>query len=154
MNKELLDLRDVVGECFQIVGQRARQAGITLHSEFAPDLQRIAADRRAIKQILLNVLTNAVIYMGRPGEVRVTAGPGVDGCRIHIHDNGVGIPADKLSMLTRPFETAGRDPYVRSGGVGLGLAITEALVKLHGGTLDIDSTLGQGTTVLIELPVG
>ncbi len=71
-----------------------------------------------------------------------------------IADTGKGIPADKLPNLTDPFARADTDPYLADQGWGLGLSITKSLVELHGGTLDIKSTLGKGTTISVTLPNG
>ncbi len=109
------------------------------------------ADARAVKQILLNVLTNAVKFTPSGGRITVSASIKNGAHVVKITDTGIGIPEENLWKLTQPFEKGHADPYVAQDGVGLGLAITKSLVDLHDGTLDIKSKVGEGTTVTVTL---
>jgi two-component system cell cycle sensor histidine kinase PleC len=149
---EPLQLSDVVEECVDIMRLQADDKSIETSVEIAPRLH-LEGDRRAIKQILLNVLSNAVKFTDEGGAIKVRARTLGDSVRISIEDNGEGIPKLALRKLGRPFEQAG-DQHTRSHrGSGLGLAISRSLVELHHGRLSLKSRLGEGTTVSVRLPL-
>ena len=114
----------------------------------------IAADRRRLHQVLLNLVSNAVRFSGSGTVVTIrteAAAPGSPGvARVHVVDEGPGIPADLLARLFVPFDRLGADAG-REGGAGLGLVLARRLTEAMGGTLDLDSTVGVGTTVTITL---
>jgi two-component system cell cycle sensor histidine kinase PleC len=112
----------------------------------------IVADRRGFLQIMLNLLSNAVKFTKDGGHVHVECHERGDYIALKVIDNGIGIPANKLAQITRPFEQASASYARDHEGSGLGLAITKELAELHGGALFIDSTLGVGTTVTVRLP--
>jgi chemotaxis family two-component system sensor kinase Cph1 len=122
-----------------------------------PDLkntQVLVADRRALKQILLNLFSNAVKYTLAGGSVSVLLEPTDRVLRLTVTDTGVGMSEELLSKVGRPFEQSD-DSYNRSMvGTGLGLALTRKLVELHGGTVEISSTVGVGTSVSLLFPIG
>jgi two-component system, cell cycle sensor histidine kinase PleC len=101
---------------------------------------------------LLNLLSNAVKFTEPGGSVRVECLERDDYISIRVHDTGIGIPANQLKNITRPFEQAASHYTRKHEGTGLGLAITKELIELHAGSLHIDSTVGVGTTVTIRLP--
>lgn len=111
------------------------------------------ADARMVRQILLNLMTNAVKYNRPGGWVRVSVfGRPNAAVRIEVADNGIGIAPEDIPGALEPFSRSDRDPAIASDGVGLGLALCDRMVALHGGTLSIQSDLDRGTTVSIELP--
>jgi two-component system cell cycle sensor histidine kinase PleC len=112
----------------------------------------ITADRRAVMQMVLNLLSNAVKFTEPGGEVKIEYVGRDDVVSFRISDTGIGIPASKLKYVCRPFEQAANHFTRNHEGSGLGLAITKDLAELHGGTIDIKSTVGVGTTVNITLP--
>ena len=112
----------------------------------------LAADKRALKQILINLLTNSVKYSRSGGRVDLSAEYTGNIFALTIRDTGVGISAEKIPTLTDPFVRTETDPLVAQEGKGLGLAIVKSLVDLHGGLLDIKSQVGVGTTVTVTLP--
>jgi two-component system cell cycle sensor histidine kinase PleC len=112
----------------------------------------VKADRRAIMQVVLNLLSNAVKFTEPGGEVRIEAFTSETRASFRVTDTGIGIPASKLKYVTRPFEQAANHFTRNHEGSGLGLAITKDLVELHGGEIDIQSTVGVGTRVTIHLP--
>jgi two-component system cell cycle sensor histidine kinase PleC len=153
LNLEPVSLDDVAEEAVRLVRTRAEAAGLELTLEL-PSLPQIEADYRAVKQVLLNLLSNAVKFTPRGGRVAVRAEPqGADHVRVSVQDNGIGIAPDDLERLARPFEQIESQHAKTQQGTGLGLALSKALLEMHGGMLDIISAPGQGTTVTFSLPV-
>lgn len=122
-------------------------AGLEEHEDLV-----VVADRRAFMQVMLNIMSNAVKFSKETGKVWVECFVRPSFVSIKIHDNGVGIPANKLQSITQPFEQASSSYDRAYEGSGLGLAITKELVEMHHGSLLIDSTLDEGTTVTVRLP--
>jgi cell cycle sensor histidine kinase DivJ len=110
-------------------------------------------DPRAFKQIVINLISNAIKFTERGG--KVTAAAGVDGSRLvlRISDTGVGIAADDLKRIGDPFFQAGTTYQRRHEGTGLGLSIVKSLVSLHSGEMTVQSKLNEGTTVTVALPL-
>jgi signal transduction histidine kinase len=145
-----IDLARLADECVTIVRRRADERKIRLTTDFPPDLPRVLADYRATKQILINLTNNAVKFTQSGGTVEISARVADGKVCLSIADNGPGIPQDKIGAVTDPFERAVGDPYLKSEGWGLGLAITKSLVDLQHGEMEIESVLGQGTTIHIR----
>ncbi|MGH1398151.1 MAG: PAS domain-containing sensor histidine kinase [Alphaproteobacteria bacterium] len=132
---------------------RALEDGIKITADLDETTQKnIVADRRALLQIILNLMSNAVKFSKENGEITATYRVAEDGIAIQIKDNGIGIPANKLANITRPFEQVSASYTRDHDGSGLGLAITKELTELHGGSLSIESTVHVGTCVTIRLP--
>lgn len=150
---EKINVHEVVKSATRMVQARAEESGIKLevNHETADDLI-VVADRRAIKQILLNILSNALKFTKSGGTVTVETFAREGYLALKIKDTGIGIPANKLPYITRPFEQVSHSYARDHDGSGLGLAITKDLIELHGGGLTIDSEVGVGTTVNIRLP--
>jgi two-component system cell cycle sensor histidine kinase PleC len=121
---------------------------INLQSE---DLN-IVADRRAVMQVMLNLLSNAVKFSNKGGEVTLDVKQNNDYTYIEASDSGIGIPANKLASIMEPFEQAEGHLSREYEGTGLGLSITKELVEIHGGDINLISTVGVGTEVLVKLP--
>jgi two-component system cell cycle sensor histidine kinase PleC len=153
---EPLSLEEVAEDALRLVRNRAEAAGLALRLDF-DDLPDVEADYRAIKQVLLNLLSNAVKFTPRGGRVTVRAELRNDAVgqrvRISVHDTGIGITPDDLARLARPFEQIESQHAKTQQGTGLGLALTKALVEMHGGLLDLRSAPGQGTSAIFSLPV-
>ncbi len=148
------DLRDVVAQAMAMVSPRARKKELRLHGEVRELLTTRRGDPLRLRQILVNLLYNAVKYTPR-GQVAVTVAAGRgDAVVFTITDTGVGIAEEQQAAVFEPFVQAHRDDAAE--GVGLGLAITRELVSLLGGTISLRSELGAGTevTVTLELPPG
>ena len=147
------DLKDVVRDCVRLVEARAREAGITLSETVSDGLPLMHLDRRALKQVLLNVLANAVKFT--PGGGSVTVGAVLDGADVHITvtDTGIGVAAEDLGKLGQPFVQIERHGGRHHEGTGLGLALSKALVERQSGELSFASRPGFGTTVTIRLPL-
>lgn len=113
----------------------------------------IVADRRAVMQMILNILSNAVKFTKPGGQVGISCSCANGFISMEFVDTGIGIPANKLRYVTKPFEQAANSFTRNHEGTGLGLAITKELAELHGGTLELQSTVGVGTSVTISIPV-
>jgi two-component system cell cycle sensor histidine kinase PleC len=152
-----LDLEELnVGKIIRLAAHmmegRAQDAKIKISIDVRKEDMLVVADRRAFMQILLNLLSNAVKFTDPGGLVRIECIERPDYLSIKVCDNGIGIPANKLKLITRPFEQAASHYTRDHQGTGLGLAITKDLIELHGGSLHIDSTVGAGTTVTVRMP--
>jgi PAS domain S-box-containing protein len=150
---ERVDLRGAIDDCVRLLQARTRSADIEISTDIRAGGTDFFADRRAIKQILLNLLSNAVKFSLPGGKVRVETCMAGDRLALSVKDEGVGIPADQLPRLGKPFEQVCVDPMLAKGGTGLGLALVQALAQKHGGAMRIESEEGVGTTVTVELPL-
>jgi cell cycle sensor histidine kinase DivJ len=149
---ERFDAREVVSAAMALVRVNADDKGVSLSSILPGDPVEVSADKRALKQIALNLLANAVKFTPRGGAVTVTVeaiGPYLE---VIVADTGVGIAPEDVRRLGRPFEQAGEIEQRRQG-TGLGLSLVRAFAELHGGRMSIESTLGEGTAVTVRLPV-
>jgi cell cycle sensor histidine kinase DivJ len=163
----------VIRECCELLGLRARQAEIDVQVRIADALPGIIADKRALLQIMLNLLSNAVKFSNRGGKVTVTAaasgqaafGHNADHEMRHeshdddeahlviaVEDTGVGIGAEDLPRVGEPFFQARSSYDRRHDGTGLGVSIVKGLLALHGGWMEIDSRVGEGTRAVVHLP--
>ena len=149
---EELNLGKIIRLGIHMVEGRAHEEQVKLVADDLPDDIQIMADRRAIMQILLNLMSNAVKFTRPGGTVDVRCFRELGGVAIVVSDTGVGIPKEKLNVVTLPFEQVSSEFTRNHEGSGLGLAITKDLIELHGGTLDIDSEVGVGTIVTVLLP--
>ena len=131
---------------------RAKECGVELVKDVQPDLT-VVGDKRALKQVLINLLTNAVKFTTEGGTVTLRTMGSPDTLRINIEDTGIGIPEKDIEKLGRPFEQVENQMTKSRSGSGLGLAISRSLVELHGGVFSIESTPDVGTTVSFTLPV-
>lgn len=147
---EKLDLSALLDECIRIVSVKAEPKEITLDNTIAPDLS-VRGGRRPMKQIVLNLLSNAVKFTPENGTVRVRCRCVGNGVNIVIADNGIGIPADAMEKLGRPFEQVENQLTKSHQGSGLGLAISRSLAQLHGGRLRVFSKEDEGTIVCVRL---
>ncbi len=152
--KEKLSTDEIIRECVKIITEKARSKGIELVTKVSETLPPLYADRRAMKQILFNLLSNAVKFSMEGGKITVSAKASKRNTTLKIVDTGRGIPAEKLPKLTDPFSRGEQDPHIAVEGWGLGLSITNSLVDLHDGKLDIKSKVGKGTTVTVTFPNG
>jgi two-component system cell cycle sensor histidine kinase PleC len=152
LTPEVVELEPVLADCLRVVSTRAGEKHLVLNAQIDPDIH-VNADRRAVKQIALNLLSNAVKFTPDGGAVTVWARRRDGKVTIAIADDGIGIPKEALRKLGRPFEQVGSQLTKRHQGSGLGLAIAKSLVELHGGAMRIRSKLGQGTAVVVRLPL-
>ncbi len=158
----------VIAESCELLALRARQAGIDIVVRLADELPAIVADKRALLQIMLNLLSNAIRFTDRGGRVTVGAaaesghnagddcGHDTGGEAAHmvitVEDTGVGIRAEDLPRVGEPFFQARSSYDRRHDGTGLGVSIVKGLLALHGGRMEIESRVGEGTRVIVHLP--
>ena len=154
MTKENLPTIDVLKECESFIKEKVKSKGIDLVTEASKNLPPLYADRRAIMQILLNLLSNALRFTPEGGRIELKVTATNQHHTIEVSDTGMGISADRLATITEPFAKGETDPHLAHESTGLGLAIVKSLVELHGGNLDIKSSVGRGTTVTVTLPAG
>lgn len=152
LDLEEMNITKIIPLAVHMMEGRAQDGRIRITTDIQKEVMTVIADRRAVMQILLNLLSNAVKFTKPNGTVKVECLPREDYVCIRVIDTGIGIPANKLSIVTRPFEQAAASYTRDHEGTGLGLSITKDLVELHGGNLHIESTVGVGTTVTIRLP--
>jgi PAS domain S-box-containing protein len=145
---ERISLRDAVDDGLHIMKDQAEGHGLTLMNEVAGDVM-VLADRRALKQVLLNLLSNAVRFTPK-GTIGISLAAADDRAFLTVRDTGIGISADDMARLGKPFEQAKGDAMLAKGGTGLGLALVKALVEKHGGRLIMESRLGMGTAVTVD----
>jgi cell cycle sensor histidine kinase DivJ len=145
--------RAALVNCCNLLALKARENGIDLATRAAEDLPVMTGDPRAFKQIVLNLVANAIKFTERGGSVTVSAV--VDGPRLvlRVTDTGVGIAADDLKRIGDPFFQAGKTYQRRHEGTGLGLSIVKSLVGLHAGEMTVQSKVDEGTTVTVALPL-
>lgn len=145
--------RPAIVNCCNLLALKARESGIDLVTDVPQDLPEVNGDLRAFKQILLNIVSNAIKFTEHGGAVTVAAK--VEGPRLvlRVADTGVGICADDLKRIGDPFFQAGTTYQRRHEGTGLGLSIVKSLVDMHGGDMMVQSRIDEGTIVIIALPL-
>jgi two-component system, cell cycle sensor histidine kinase DivJ len=149
--EELFDLGDAAESAVRVLKIPAERAGVALKLDIAPSARLVFADRRAVKQILVNLLSNGVKYTPPGGVVTVTARP-EKGIEITVRDTGTGISKSDIERLGQPFEQVQNAEVRTKEGTGLGLALVKALAVMHGGEAVLTSALGEGTIVTVRLP--
>ncbi len=153
LNEASIDLADVVDASVQVVRDRVEAGKLHLDIAIPSGIPPIRADERALKQILINLLSNAVKFTPEGGLIAVNAAVSTSGgLSISIADTGIGIAECDLPGIVEPFRQVENTIARRFEGTGLGLPIVKSLVELHGGRIDIQSVVDQGTVVTIHLP--
>ncbi len=142
----------LLNDTLRLVRGRAAMKNIGLSCAILPPDLKIDADKRAIKQVLLNLLSNAVKFTPDGGQVHVRVQEHDDTIGFEICDNGIGIPAHMVDKISQPFVQVVNQYTKNHIGSGLGLAISRSLIELHGGSLQIESVEGRGTTVRFLIP--
>jgi PAS domain S-box-containing protein len=152
-NLEVVDLSSIVKACETMLSSRFEQAGVSLHIDIPVDLPPLHADQLRLKQILMNLIGNSVKFTPKSGRIDVIARHNVEkGLHLMVRDTGIGIAKENIPLILEKFGQI-RDGHLESHeGTGLGLALSKSLVELHGGTLEIDSEIGIGTTVTLNFP--
>ena len=149
------DPRRVVDGAWRMVEPLADQAGVALRREEGTGLPGLFGDERLLRQVVINLLTNAIKFSPRGGEVVVASwvDASVGDLCLSVRDQGPGIPAADLERVLQPFEQVEPAHTRKHGGLGLGLPLSKSIVERHGGTLSIVSPPGQGVTATVRLPV-
>jgi signal transduction histidine kinase len=152
LHDEEVDIAGVIQASKRVVGPLAEKGKVQLSENAENDLPQIRADERRIRQVLINILSNAVKFTPEGGEVRVQSLLRSDGVVITVSDTGIGIAPGEIPRAMEPFGQIDSTISRKYEGTGLGLPLAKRLVELHGGTLTVESALGVGTTVTIMLP--
>jgi signal transduction histidine kinase len=152
LHEETLDLREISSDCVRMMGSQADKAKVTLAVEIEEALPRLRADHQRVRQILLNVLSNATKFTPAGGRVVLSAFR-QEGCiALQVVDTGIGMAPDDIPRAIEKFRQIDSRISRHYAGTGLGLPLTKSLVELHGGALVIESELGVGTTVTVTFP--
>jgi len=152
LKRTWFDAREPVAAAVRLVRLQAHEAAIGLRSVLPPEPVLVHADERALKQITLNLLSNALKFTPGGGSVTVSLTAQGEVLELTVADTGVGIAPEDLERLGRPYEQVG-DADKKVLGTGLGLSLVRAFAELHGGAMSIESTLGEGAAVTVRLPV-
>ena len=148
LRRELVDIGAELEEAVFLLRDKARRGGVTLEYVQRQDLPPTRGDAARIKQVFVNLLDNAVKYSRAGDRVRVETAAMADGIQVVVSDTGMGIPAEKLPLITQKFYQA----QPGEPGAGIGLALADEILRLHGGRMEIDSEPEVGTTVTVWLP--
>jgi signal transduction histidine kinase len=145
------DLPSAISDAFTLVHERAARHDIALEIEIDARLGRFTGDERKFKQILMNLLSNALKFTPAGGRVSLMAAPLDDGIEVSVADTGIGIAPEDQELIFEEFRQVQSDEASRREGTGLGLALTRRLVELHGGHIQVQSELGKGSTFTFTL---
>jgi cell cycle sensor histidine kinase DivJ len=149
---DLFDAREPVSGALRLMRLQADEAGVQLRGVLPQAATLVDADRRALKQIVLNLVSNALKFTPTGGSITVTLQAVGEVLELVVADTGVGIAKEDLDRLGQPYEQAG-DAQHKAQGTGLGLSLVRAFARLHGGEMSIESELGEGAAVTVRLPV-
>jgi signal transduction histidine kinase len=151
LSRRVVELPPLVEECVTLMKTQADEAQVAIATQVDPQIRRIVADPLRVKQIVLNLLSNAVKHSPSGTIISVNLHSAVNAVLVSVHDQGKGMTPEELEHLFEPYYQAA--DQTRGFGTGIGLAITKLLVDLHGGTINIDSTPGMGSTFVVQLPL-
>ncbi|MEW6712178.1 MAG: ATP-binding protein, partial [Candidatus Riflebacteria bacterium] len=142
-----VDVEKVVDDCFLLVKNQLKKQGIIYEKKSCGDFPKVTGDPDQLKQVFINIMTNAIQALARGGKLLVIIEHREDSLIIGFEDNGTGIPTDRLQDIFNPFMTTKED------GTGLGLSMAQRIVEEHGGKIEVQSSLGEGSTFFVHLPV-
>ena len=153
LDENVIDVRQMMRSCARMLNEKISAANLSLTLNIPPDLPAFLGDETRLRQVLINLLINAVKFTPAGGAISASAAIVDDGgLEISVKDTGVGISADDLKRVMEPFQQAEQDLSRRYGGVGLGLSLARNLTELHDGTIDLESEQGAWTLVRVHLP--
>jgi signal transduction histidine kinase len=152
LQEELFDPAAEITDTRRMIAPQAEKAQVTVAAEIAPDLPRIRGDKRRLRQILLNLLSNGLKFTKAGGSVTVRAFCTAEGLVVQVADTGIGMTPHDFPKALEPFGQVDSSLARKYEGTGLGLPLTRQMVELHGGHLALDSVLGEGTIVTVTLP--
>jgi len=150
---ERISIVDVINESIAIIKDINTQKKIQVFTEIDPELDLIKADRNRIRQVLYNLLSNAMKFSKPQGSVTVTARKEGDMAQISVSDTGIGIKEENIGRLFKEFEQSDRGTSRHFGGTGLGLVISKKFIELHSGSIWVRSKYGEGSTFYFTLPL-
>jgi two-component system cell cycle sensor histidine kinase PleC len=153
LQEQPIDLREAADTCLRLVDERAKAAGLTLVSRIRRNVPALYGDQTALKQVLLNLLTNAIKFTPSGGSIALRAGKSrKGGLWLSVADTGLGMAPNDIKVALTAFGQVASHLTRNHEGSGLGLPLCKSLVELHGGTLEVESALDQGTTVTVRFP--
>jgi two-component system cell cycle sensor histidine kinase PleC len=153
LNEEAVSLVHVVSDCNHLLKLRATNRGITIHEVFEKDMPRIWGDERAVRQIVLNLLSNSIKFTPQGGEIWLKVGWTASGGQyLSVKDTGSGIAEDEIPIVLASFGQGSNSIKSAEQGAGLGLPIAKSLIDMHGGTFTLKSKLRIGTEVIVTFP--
>jgi signal transduction histidine kinase len=147
-----VDVQQVVHAIERLLAPRARDTGIEFKNSIPADLPLVWCDERKLKQMLLNLVNNAVKFTPSGGAIEIGARLDPEGFILAVRDNGIGIAEADLDRVLEPFVQAETTLSRRQEGTGLGLALVKAMIEIHGGRLRLESQLGKGTSAELVFP--
>jgi two-component system cell cycle sensor histidine kinase PleC len=153
VSPQWIEAARAVRECVHLMETRAGEQGVHLTWSVAADMPRIFADERALRQILFNLVSNAIKFTPHDGRVEVRIARRDGFAVLTVEDTGCGIPKDQVERVFLPFEQIDNSYAATAGGTGLGLTLVKALSELHGGACALESELGQCTQVHVSFPI-
>jgi len=153
LHEERAHLGDIMQECHRLLKLRAENKGLEIVEEIAYDLPQAWVDPRAIRQICLNLLSNALKFTPKGGRITLTVAPALGGGQmLSVRDTGPGIPKDEIPKVMQAFGQGSLAHETAEGGTGLGLPIVRNLIELHGGSFELVSELRKGTEAIVIVP--
>ena len=153
LSEEAVHLGEIVGDCWRLLKLRADGKGQTVSFHVASMVPPVWADARATRQICLNLMSNALKFTPRGGQIAITVAMASDGSLVlAVKDNGPGIPSSEIHKVLQPFGQGSLAQQTAEGGTGLGLPIVKGLIELHGGLFELTSELRKGTTASVRFP--
>ena len=152
LHEDAVEVKAAIRSACRLIGPKARDAGIELHELVPEGLPRLWCDEKKLKQMLMNLMGNAVKFTEPGGRVEITAVCGERGLRIQIRDTGIGIAKSDIPRVVQPFIQISHALNRRYEGTGLGLALVKAMIEFHAGRLELDSELDRGTTASLVFP--
>jgi PAS domain S-box-containing protein len=152
LHEEDCDVPELLAASLRLMNERAHASDLRIEQRFPVRLPLLRADARSLKQILLNLVSNAIKFTPSGGRIVISAEAGPDAFRLTIADSGIGMTVDGVRKALEAFGQVDSSLSRRYEGTGLGLPLTRALVELHGGRLEIESALGEGTRVTAAFP--
>ncbi|GHD61580.1 hypothetical protein GCM10017083_49110 [Thalassobaculum fulvum] len=153
LQHETVDLHDIAAQCIRTLRSLIDDKSIDCHARIGEAARWLRADPKAVRQMIINLLSNAIRHTPSGGTIEIAAAVGGDGeLLVSVEDSGAGIPSSRLAWVTTPFNSSESGVAAERVGTGLGLAITRSLLELHGGTLSIRSEVDAGTCVTLAFP--
>jgi signal transduction histidine kinase len=162
-DKEAFEIDEVVSVALSTIAPNARRKKIALQCDIPEELPRVLGDRDKVRQVLLNLLGNAIKFTPDGGDVAIRAEvaplapgatqPGLQGVRVAVQDNGIGVAPEHHARLFDPFFQVDNTSTREYGGTGLGLSIVKRFIEAHGGAVWLESQEGAGATFFFTLPL-
>ncbi len=153
LNEHPIDINHLLDTVERLNAQLARNGGVSLINNGAPGDIEIIADERRLRQVLINLVTNAIKFTPEDGSVEMGAQVTENAINIHVRDTGIGVAPESIDMIFNPFTQIDDSLQRQKSGVGLGLSICKRFVEAHDGELHFQSRLGKGSTVIVSLPI-